>query len=62
MADLEMLKFLTSYFPAGGFLVFLAWQYINRPQVEDPGQRILDAIADLSERVAKIEGYLEGKK
>ena len=43
------------------FVVFIWWQ--SRGSVkEDPGQRILDAIADLSERVAKIEGYLEGKK
>ena len=42
------------------FVVFIWWHWRGDPK-EDPGQRILDAIADLSERVAKIEGYLEGK-
>ncbi len=41
--------------------VFLWWQARGGSR-EDPGKSIMEALADLSERVAKIEGYLEGKK
>jgi hypothetical protein len=52
---------LTTY---GAPLVFIAWIWWHTKggDKEDPGAKILDALADLRERVAKIEGYLEGDK
>jgi hypothetical protein len=59
----EMLQTLLATYGAPLVLaVFLWWQSRGSTGKEDPGQKILDAIADISERVAKIEGYLEGKK
>jgi len=43
------------------FVVFIWWQTRGGSK-EDPGAKILEALADLRERVAKIEGYLEGDK
>lgn len=48
----------------GAPLIFVAWVWWQSRggSKDDPGAKILEALADLSERVAKIEGYLEGKK
>lgn len=58
----EMLQTLLATYGAPVVLaVFLWWQ--SRGGVkDDPGAKILEALADLRERVAKIEGYLEGEK
>jgi len=52
---------LATYGPAVVLVVFLLWQWKGGPK-DEPGAKILEALADLRERVAKIEGYLEGDK
>lgn len=52
---------LATYGPVTLVAGFLIWQWKGGIK-DDPGARILEALADLRERVAKIEGYLEGDK
>ena len=58
----EVLQTLLATYGAPLVLAVFLWWQSRGGKKEEPGQKILDAIGDISERVAKIEGYLEGKK